>query len=63
MLPLARETGELKDEGMETPVKGQMRTVGANIRKTNADMLIVVFQDFILILLFMSFSPPAIWVS
>jgi hypothetical protein len=60
MLPLAGEAGELKDEGMETPMKGQLKTVRANIRKSNADKLIVVFQDFILILLFMSFSPPAI---
>jgi hypothetical protein len=45
---------------METPMKDQLRTVRANIRKSNADKLIVVLQDFILILLFMSFSPPAI---
>ena len=39
----------LAGEDMETPVKSQLRTVRANIRKSNADKLIVVFKDFILI--------------
>lgn len=56
----AGEAGELEDEGMETSMKDQLKTVRANKRKSNADKLIVVLQDFILILLFMSFSPLAI---
>ena len=49
MLPLAEEAGELKDEGMEMPMKSQLGTVRANIIKSNADKLTVLLQDFILI--------------
>jgi hypothetical protein len=41
-------------------VKGQLRTVRVNIRKSNTDMLIVVFRDFIIIPLFLSFYIPVI---
>jgi hypothetical protein len=51
---------ELEDEAMETSMKDQLRTVGAIIRKSKADKRIVVFQELILILLFMSCSPPTI---